>query len=81
MLSSFATATSSSPSSPYESPPAWWKFNFTTTSCAALATALSVSLPKDITSPPSSSSNVVEKRTNIIDHHYQCKYNFFNSIR
>jgi hypothetical protein len=75
MLSSFATATSSSPSSPYESPPAWWKFNFTTTSCAALATAFlpsSVPLPQDISSS-NISSNVVEKRTNIIDHHYQCE--------
>lgn len=72
MLSSFANVTTTSSSSAYESPPAWWKFNFTTTSYAALATAFlpsSIPLTQDI----SSSSNVVEKRTNIIDHHCQCE--------
>jgi hypothetical protein len=74
MLSSFTVATSSSPSSVYETPPAWWKFNSTTTtSCAALAAALfpsSVPLSQDISSTSNISSNVVEKRTNNIDHHY-----------
>jgi hypothetical protein len=76
MLSSFAAATSSSPSSAYENPPAWWKFNFTTTSCAALAAAFlpsSVPLSQDISSSTNISSNGVEKRTNNIDHHYQCE--------
>jgi len=80
MLSSFASATTSSSSSDYESPPAWWKFNFTSTSCAALATAL---LPSSISLQPSSlnnSSNVVEKRTNLLDHHYQCEYNLLDII-
>jgi hypothetical protein len=73
MLTSFASATSSSSSSAYESPPAWWKFNFTGTSCAALATAL---LPSSISIESSSSNNSVEKRTNPIDHHCQCKYKY-----
>jgi glycosyltransferase involved in cell wall biosynthesis len=64
MLTSFATATSSSPSSPYESPPSWWKLNFTTGSYATFTAAF---LPS---SQESSTSNVVEKRTTNIDH--QC---------
>jgi len=71
MLSSYATATSSLPSSRYETPSVWWKFNFTTNSCAALATAF---LPSPISSAQeSSTSNVVEKRMNNIDHYHQCE--------
>ena len=58
MLSSFATETSSSSASPvsssYEGPPAWWKLNLTTTSCAALSAALFPS------SGASTSTNLVE---------------------
>jgi hypothetical protein len=72
MLSSFADATSPSSSSPYETPPTWWKSNFTsTTFCAALSTAFfpsPVPLPKDI------SPNIVEKRPTNTDHHHQCEY-------
>ncbi|CAF3134650.1 unnamed protein product [Rotaria sp. Silwood2] len=82
MLSSFATATSSSPSSPYEPSPAWWKFNFTTTSCATLAAAYfpsSAPLAQNISpsSSASTSSDVVENRTNNIDRHYQSFSNGF----
>lgn len=79
MLSSFATATtSSSSSSPYEPSPAWWKFNFTTGSCATLATAFlpsSAPLSQNIPSSTASgtSSDVVENRTNNIERHHQCE--------
>jgi len=67
MLTSFATAPSSSSSSPYESPPLWRKFNFTTSSCAAIAAAFFPS------SQESSTLNIVEKRTVNIDQYPQCK--------
>ncbi|CAF0768050.1 unnamed protein product [Adineta ricciae] len=51
MLSSFATASSS----PHETSSSWWKFSFTTGSCAALAASFFQS-PED-----SSTSNVVDK--------------------
>ena len=71
MLSSFATATSSSSSTPYETPPSWWKLNFTTGSYAALGALF---FPSSVPSPQeSSTSNVVEKRTNNIDHYHQCE--------
>lgn len=60
MLSSFATASSSSSSSPYENSSSRWKFNFTTNSYAAFSTNIfssSVASPQD-----SSITNLVEKR-------------------
>ncbi|CAF1515319.1 unnamed protein product [Adineta ricciae] len=86
MLSSFTDPTTSTPSSPYETQPAWWKSNFTTTFCAALSTAFLPSsvpsaqdIPPSSTVPPSSnlSSNIVEKRTNHIDRHYHSHTNGF----
>ncbi|CAF1010336.1 unnamed protein product [Adineta steineri] len=68
---------SSSSSTSYETQPTWWKSNFTTTFCAALSTAFVPSsnpLSQDISSSPLTiASNNVEKRTNNIDHHYQCE--------
>lgn len=72
MLSSFATATNPSSSSPYESSSSWWKLNLTTGSCAALATAL---LPGSLTSPQDvPTTNTVEKRTVHFDHYQQCEW-------
>ncbi|CAF1237230.1 unnamed protein product [Rotaria sordida] len=65
MLSSFATATSSSSSSPYETSRSWWKFNFTTNSCATFFPS-SVSLPQD-----TSAINRAEKRPKSINHNHQ----------
>ncbi|CAF1152455.1 unnamed protein product [Rotaria sp. Silwood1] len=59
MLSSFATATSSSS---YETSQSWWKFNFTTDSYAALSNTFfssSVSLPQE-----SSTINIIKKQVN-----------------
>ena len=78
MLSSFATATSSSSSSTYESPPAWWKLNFTSTSYAALATAL---FPSSVSgSQDHQTSNVVAKQRNLLDHHSQRESMFLSAI-
>ncbi|CAF1031559.1 unnamed protein product [Adineta ricciae] len=68
MLSSFATASSS----PHETSSSWWKFSFTTGSCAALAASLFQS-PED-----SSTSNVVDKCSTSIDHCYQSYTNGFH---
>ncbi|CAF1180085.1 unnamed protein product [Adineta steineri] len=69
MLSSFATATTSSSSSPYETPSSWWKFNFTTSSGAALVATF---FPSSVSSiEESSTPNIVEKRTNKIDYCHQ----------
>ncbi|CAF1010576.1 unnamed protein product [Rotaria sordida] len=65
MLSSFATATSSSSSSPYETSRSWWKFNFTTNSCATFFPS-SVSLPQE-----TSGINRAEKRPKSINHNHQ----------
>jgi hypothetical protein len=65
MLTSFATATSSSSSSPYESRPSWWRFNFTPSSYATLTAGF---LPSS-----QESSNIVEKRPAVIDQYHQCE--------
>ncbi|CAF4163024.1 unnamed protein product [Rotaria socialis] len=60
MLSSFATASTSSSSSPYETSSSRWKFNFTTNSFAALSAIFFASY---VPSPQESSIiNVAEKR-------------------
>ena len=59
MLTSFASAASSSNSSPYENPPSWWKLNFSTGSYATFATAFL---------PSSSTTNTNEKRTITTEH-------------
>jgi hypothetical protein len=70
MLTSFATATSSTPSSPYESPRSWWKFNFTTNSYAAIAATF---FPSSSSTQELPTSNTVEKRTSNIDHSHECE--------
>ncbi|CAF3270880.1 unnamed protein product [Rotaria socialis] len=72
MLSSFATASTSSSSSPYETSSSRWKFNFTTNSFAALSAIFFASY---VPSPQESSIiNVAEKRKTSSVYNYRCEY-------